>query len=340
VKYLNGGLFYPHHIEKKYTPSSVPKNGNQAFDDPCWIIKKIKIDVDTRVLKEALDFLNSKTLWYADSRPLKNENEINADVLGYIFEMGVNEKDKKEKGTYYTKEDITGYISKNTIIPFILDKLRRNGFDAPDPNPMITNNEDIIAKMADYIEQLQDYKTLKFLYNNVLIPLSVLDLAVGSGAFLFAALNILLPIYRKIVFKLKAFREQKRNDEWLQSLCTNLDNHSEEYFLRKQIILNNLYGVDIVEEATEICKLRLFLQLASHLPTVKEIEPLPDLDFNIYAGNSLVGGLSWRDLEDNYTWDLFSASHRETIKRMRQISRSTNWSIRARLMSRFANSLS
>ncbi|MFM6689693.1 MAG: Eco57I restriction-modification methylase domain-containing protein, partial [Dolichospermum sp.] len=70
--------------------------------------------------------------------------------------------------------------------------------------------------------------------------------------------------------------------------------HNQRYFILKKIMLNNLYGVDIMEEATEICKLRLFLKLAAQvtpnhsLPNYG-IEPLPDIDFNIRAGNSLVG---------------------------------------------------
>ena len=104
------------------------------------------------------------------------------------------------------------------------------------------------------------------------------------------------------------------DDEWLHETILTLSHHAEEYYLTKQIILNNLYGVDIVEEATEICKLRLFLQLASHLPDITSIEPLPDIDFNIYAGNSLVGGLSWEDLEANYTMDLFTSMNRDNIK--------------------------
>lgn len=304
VRYLNGGLFYPHHIERKYYAET--SNTNPRGEK--YINTKISVNAD--VLYEILNFLNGYT-WYLDNRPMKEDTDINPDVLGYIFEKYINQK---ELGAYYTKEDITEYISKNTIIPFIFDKLRNNGFVAPEPDTMITNNEDIIGNMADYIEQLNDYKTLKFLYKDILCEMSVLDPSVGSGAFLFAALNILLPIYRKTVFRLKGFKNEYTDDDWLQALCHTLETHSEEYYLTKQIILNNLYGVDIVEEATEICKLRLFLQLASHLPDITAIEPLPDIDFNIYAGNSLVGGLSWEDLQNNYTMDLFTAANRDKIK--------------------------
>src|SRR2546428_11685393 len=61
------------------------------------------------------------------------------------------------------------------------------------------------------------------------------------------------------------------------------------------VILNNLFGVDIMEEATEICKLRLFLKLVSQVDRFEDIEPLPDIDFNIRAGNTLVGFASYAE---------------------------------------------
>lgn len=303
IRYLNGGLFYAHHIEKKYC---IDNPNADVYEEKAL---NTKIGIDAKLIKEILEFLDGYT-WYLDNRPMKEDTDINPDVLGYIFEKYINQK---ELGAYYTKEDITEYISKNTIIPFILDKMKRNGFNAPDPNPMITNNEDIIEQMNSYVENITSYKEVKFLYKDVLLELSILDPSVGSGAFLFAGLNILLPIYQKAVFKMKEFAKTQ-NDEWLHETILILSHHAEEYYLTKQIILNNLYGVDIVEEATEICKLRLFLQLASHLPDITSIEPLPDIDFNIYAGNSLVGGLSWEDLEANYTMDLFTSMNRDNIK--------------------------
>jgi hypothetical protein len=67
---------------------------------------------------------------------------------------------------------------------------------------------------------------------------------------------------------------------------------NRRYFILKSIIVNNLYGVDIMEEAVEICKLRLFLKLVAQVDRVKDLEPLPDIDFNIRPGNTLVGFIS------------------------------------------------
>ncbi len=72
------------------------------------------------------------------------------------------------------------------------------------------------------------------------------------------------------------------------------DHPNHRYFILKSIIVNNLYGVDIMEEAVEICKLRLFLKLVAQIERVEHIEPLPDIDFNIRAGNTLVGFVSLR----------------------------------------------
>lgn len=303
IRYLNGGLFYPHHLEKKYTSENIVVTPVQEKTLQTFI------NIDNKSIKEVLEFLNEYT-WYLDNRPMQDDKDINPDVLGYIFEKYINQK---ELGAYYTKEDITEYISKNTIIPFILDKMRRKGFDAPEPTQLITNNSDIIGTLGNYIDSIKNLNEAKFLYKDVLLELSVLDPSVGSGAFLFAGLNILLPVYQKTVFKLKEFAKIE-DDSWLEEIIQELGKHPEEYFLTKQIILNNLHGVDIVEEAIEICKLRLFLQLASHLPDITSIEPLPDIDFNIYSGNSLVGGLNREDLERNYTMDLFTSSNWEATK--------------------------
>ena len=66
--------------------------------------------------------------WHLDERPLRADNEINPDVLGYIFEKYINQK---QMGAYYTKEDITEYIGKNTIIPFLFDQAPSQAAGSP-----------------------------------------------------------------------------------------------------------------------------------------------------------------------------------------------------------------
>lgn len=98
VPYLNGGLFEVHKLEE-----------GKAGD---------AIEIPDKAFKRIFEFFDEYD-WHLDSRPLGNEREINPDVLGYIFEQYIN---NKQMGAYYTKEDITEYISKNTIIPFLFDR--------------------------------------------------------------------------------------------------------------------------------------------------------------------------------------------------------------------------
>ena len=84
-------------------------------------------------------------------------------------------------------------------------------------------------------------------------------------------------------------RNPNAHTEFRKVLAAAGQHRSERYYILKSIIVNNLYGVDIMEEAVEICRLRLFLKLAAQLESVDQVEPLPDIDFNIQPGNSLVG---------------------------------------------------
>jgi hypothetical protein len=129
--------------------------------------------------------------------------------------------------------------------------------------------------------------------------ISILDPTCGSGAFLFAALNVLEPLYDACLDRMQVFLDdlersggkydpKKYGD--FRSVVKRVDAHpNHRYFVLKSIIINNLFGVDIMEEAVEICKLRLFLKLVAQVEHGEQIEPLPDIDFNIRAGNSLVG---------------------------------------------------
>ena len=136
---------------------------------------------------------------------------------------------------------------------------------------------------------------------------SVLDPTCGSGAFLFAALNILEPLYNACLDAMRGFLDdlrrsrRKHRPEKLRDLreaLAEVDRHaSERYAILKSIVIGNLYGVDIMEEAVEICKLRLFLKLVAQLERYDQIEPLPDIDFNVRAGNTLVGFASLEEVK-------------------------------------------
>ena len=86
-----------------------------------WSTQNPGIQIPDKAFEDIFALFGKYT-WHLDDRPIAGENEINPDVLGHIFEKFVNQK---EKGAYYTKEDVTGYISQNTIIPWLLDRRGR-----------------------------------------------------------------------------------------------------------------------------------------------------------------------------------------------------------------------
>lgn len=375
IPYLNGGLFDVHELERKYSDIKIP---DSAFE-------------------KIFDFFD-KYDWHLDDRPVSDDKQINPDVIGHIFEKYINQK---QMGAYYTKEDITEYISKNTIIPFLFEEAKkkcevafkensyiwrmlkdnpdkyiydavRKGCEKPLPeyiekgikdvsqrtewntptleeyalpteiwretverrnryfevksklengeinsiNDFITYNLDIRQFVEDIITNAESPDVVKAFYytiaghigeksNEKEIPaISILDPTCGSGAFLFAGLNILEPLYDACIDKMYDFKYEKPDSyKEFDSILADIEKHpNREYFIYKSIILNNLYGVDIMKEATEIAKLRLFLKLAScaDVDYKKEnfgLEALPDIDFNIRAGNSLVGFANYDEVK-------------------------------------------
>ena len=124
--------------------------------------------------------------------------------------------------------------------------------------------------------------------------LSLLDPACGSGAFLVAAMKTLINVYSAVIGRIK-FLHDKGLIGWLAGI--EKGHPSVGYFIKKRIITDNLFGVDIMEEATEIARLRLFLALVSSAQSIDDLEPLPNIDFNVLAGNSLIGLMRVNDAD-------------------------------------------
>jgi len=252
IKYLNGGLFLPHPIE---TANPDIRISDRAFENLLGLFQRYS--------------------WNLNDTPAGKDDEINPDVLGYIFEKYINQK---AFGAYYTRPEITEYLCERTIYKLILDKVNSPGI----PGVLAPRNFDSIA---DLLLNL-DAELCRFLLDRVLPDLSLLDPACGSGAFLVAAMKTLINLYAAIIGKIE-FLGDRTLSEWLKK--AKAEHRSINYYIKKRIITDNLFGVDIMEEATEIAKLRLFLALVAAAQQVDELEPLPNIDFNILAGNSLIG---------------------------------------------------
>lgn len=154
---------------------------------------------------------------------------------------------------------------------------------------LVTHNLDGQRLIGDGISLIEEKTQAEELWNKV-SKISVLDPTCGSGAFLFTAMELLEDVYATILDKLE---ELDNNSEVLEQAETH---PNRRYFLRKHIALRNLYGTDIMEDAIETAKLRIFLSLASCLESKTQLEPLPDLDFNLKVGNLVVGFVDAEDV--------------------------------------------
>lgn len=270
ICYLDGGLFLPHKVELSNPGIHIP---DAAFAEVFNLFEHYS--------------------WNLDDTPGGDDNEINPDVLGYIFERYINQK---QWGAYYTRPEITRYLCEKAIHPLILERVNAVAPERP------------FESIGEMLLRL-DVTLCRRLWGEILPSLSILDPACGSGAFLVAALKTLIAVYAVVLGKGKL-----SSDSYLQSEFRRIDSEhpSAYYWIKKRIITDNLFGVDMMEEATEIAKLRLFLTLVSSAHRVEELEPLPNIDFNIVAGNSLIGLLQVKE-EDFDDRTLFRRSFREVL---------------------------
>lgn len=400
IPYLNGGMFDRHQIEQDYHD----------------------IDIADEAFEHLFEFFD-KWRWHLDTRISASGKDINPDVLGYIFEQYIN--DRAQMGAYYTKEDITEYIGRNCILPFLMDKvkdstqemgelftpkgfvwqtLKESGdkyiFDAvkqgyssdwisripdniaegidttspnllerrkdwndktPEPwalpteiwretierlqrcdtilgkikngeitqiNDFITYNLDIRSFVSDQLATTNHHRFVGSFYH-ALQKVTILDPTCGSGAFLFAAMNILEPLYEVCIDRMMEWNQQNPNlfKEEIGEI-KNRYRSNIQYFIYKSIILRNLYGVDIMHEATEIAKLRLFLKMVAVVEVDRRapnlgLDPLPDIDFNVRCGNTLVGYATEDEIVVGSGADLFTQQEfREKVEtEMQKVSK-------------------
>lgn len=257
---------------------------------------------------EGIFALFASFTWHLDDTPGGNSDEINPDVLGYIFEKYINQK---AFGAYYTRPEITSYLAERSIHHMILERV------AAPAMPEFGLKAIDFKTVPDLLAGMDNNTALK-LADEVLPSITILDPAVGSGAFLVAALKCLINVYTAVVGRAEM---QASTDlhHWLQEIKKT--HASVAYYIKHRIVTDNLYGVDIMEEACEIAKLRLFLAMVASVRHVEDLEPLPNIDFNILPGNSLVGLVRVDEHEFNTKQnDLFKIPFRELLtKKNRQL---------------------
>lgn len=295
LPYLNSSLFEKQSIENTLKISSL-SNDLKLFYYKNTVLKDDKCKAkkgQVGLLEYLFEFLDSFDFGSDDeqSEILSQKELISSSVLGNVFEKLNGYKE----GSFYTPSFITSYMCKESITKVVLDKFNAQfDLDAKD-----------ISELRRSLRK-EDKKAQKELLNSI----KICDPAVGSGHFLVSALNCLLSIYDELNLFDEEFYLEVQNDEILikgrkgefieyKRPSTPKDKahliQQELFHTKKDIIENNLFGVDINPNSCEITKLRLWIELLKHSfyqsfddENYHDLKTLPNIDINIKCGNSLV----------------------------------------------------
>jgi TaqI-like C-terminal specificity domain/Eco57I restriction-modification methylase len=317
IPFLNGGLFDPiNDYNWVHVDILLP---NELFSNT---EKTKEGDTGTGIL----DVFDRYNFTVKEDEPLDKEVAVDPEMLGKVFENLLEVKDRKSKGTYYTPREIVHYMCQESLINY-LDTAVNSGevdlvkekpvnlklFGAPTVQQQALKTEghtnrvsredigalvhrgDLAIEHDAHVEsqgkETRDYSyklppSIRFnatLIDDALAKIRVCDPAIGSGAF---PVGMMTEVVRA------------RN-----TLTTYLptDLARTNYNFKRHAIQSCLYGVDIDPGAVEIAKLRLWLSLVVDEDDIKQIQPLPNLDYKIVCGNSLMG--VERRLEN---WPLFA----------------------------------
>ncbi|HFU4793840.1 TPA: Eco57I restriction-modification methylase domain-containing protein, partial [Campylobacter jejuni] len=295
LPYLNSSLFEKQSIENTLEISSL-SNDLKLFYYKNTVLKDDKCKAkkgQVGLLEYLFEFLDSFDFGSDDeqSEILSQKELISSSVLGNVFEKLNGYKE----GSFYTPSFITSYMCKESITKVVLDKFNAQfDLDAKD-----------ISELRKSLRK-EDKKAQKELLNSI----KICDPAVGSGHFLVSALNVMLSIYDELNLFDEEFYLEVQNDEILitgrkgefieyKRPTTPKDKahliQQELFHTKKDIIENNLFGVDINPNSCEITKLRLWIELLKHSfyqnfddENYHDLKTLPNIDINIKCGNSLV----------------------------------------------------
>ena len=249
IPFLNGGLFERKDIEKNVEIDEIffdkllsPEEGDDG--EPEGFLRRYKISL-------------------RESNPSEQELVVDPEFIGRIFEMFMQEDERSEVGAFYTPKPITSYMTKNALKQHLLGQTN-------------ISHEEAVSLVSDHTapESLSDAQLNEV--NDALRSATVLDPAVGSGAFIIAMLEELVAVS--------------------EALDGSTGDDRSRFQLKKEFIADTLYGVDIDAGGIELCKFRVWLHLMEDLNVdhdefvdSNEEFALPNLGFKFFVGNSLVG---------------------------------------------------
>ncbi len=265
IPFLNGGLFEPIFDYNWVNTDILLPDTLFSNEEPTD-----EGDFGTGIL----DVFDRFNFTVNEAEPLEKEVAVDPEMLGNVFENLLPENERKGKGTYYTPRVIVHYMCQQSLINYLASHIS-DGVDRKDIEALIRIGERFADFEARPTEAHQDKLLPEGIRGNapridrLREEIAVCDPAIGSGAF---PVGMMQEIVRA--------RLTLASVEGMPNLSP--------YELKRHAIQHSLYGVDIDPGAIEIAKLRLWLSLVVDEDDFKTIRPLPNLDYKIMQGNSLL----------------------------------------------------
>ena len=252
IPFLNGGLFEP-------------LNGYN------WIETDIKID--DSLFEEIFRTFDLYNFTVREDEPLETEVAVDPEMLGKVFENLIEDNERKGMGAFYTPRSVVHYMCQQSLINYLASKVEQVPMGDIETlifeGDIILELESAINIGTQYQSALMDsIKEYALELDIALSSVKICDPAVGSGAFPVGMLTEIVSARRV--------------------LQLYLNNSMSIYDLKRHSIQNSLYGVDLDPGSIEIAKLRLWLSLVVDENDYNTIQPLPNLDYKIMQGNSLI----------------------------------------------------
>ncbi|MEG5089984.1 TaqI-like C-terminal specificity domain-containing protein [Microcoleus sp. AT9b-C4] len=257
IPYLNGGLFdrdYGAGIRDaagRETPETITLP-NSLFDPGSG--------------ESILGFFNNYNFTVSENVAGDEDVAVDPEMLGKVFENMLAAEERGQSGTFYTPRGIVQFMCAEVLTRYLVDE---SGMDLDAVRQFVEYDPDLSDADFNQLMSPQQARSLKKAVENI----KVLDPAVGSGAFPLGMMQTILQV-RQAIARREGMTVQRGSltmSEW-----------------KREIIGNNLYGVDIKPESIEIAKLRMWLSLVVDIPNIDNVEPLPNLDYKLMCGDSLI----------------------------------------------------
>jgi hypothetical protein len=272
IPFLNGGLFDPiGNYDWVHTDILLP---NDLFSNKKQTSQG---DIGTGIF----DIFDRYNFTVKEDEPLEKEVAVDPEMLGKVFENLLEVKDRKSKGTFYTPREIVHYMCRQSLTHYLVTELKGE-VNKEDIEKLIQFGETVVehdSRVARSGKETDRYSyklPIRLIENatgldRALANIRICDPAVGSGAFLLGMMSEIIRIRNTLSSYLGGCSKRTSCD------------------FKRSAIQDSLYGVDIDSGAIEICKLRLWLSLVVDEDDISHIHPLPNLDYKIVQGNSLLG---------------------------------------------------